>query len=438
MASMRHILIATFGSLGDLHPFIALALELRSRSHLVTFCSSELYRAKIEGLNFPFYPLRPDVAPDSPEMMQWSKDIMDAQRGPERLLRDFLFPRVGEMYEDLSRAFSSSPPPDLLISSEILYAAPILAEKTKIPWASVVLSPMSFLSASDPPILPQMPRVSKFLFSFGPRINRGLINLMKRRTYPWAAPVRKLRAELGLPPGRHPIFEGKHSPDLVLAMFSRMMGLTQPDWPPNTVLTGFAFYDGTAEQHRSELDCFLRKGPSPIVFTLGSAAVFDPSNFYEESLKAVQILGQRAILLLGNNPPPENLPETVAAFDYLPFSTIFPKAELNVHQGGIGTTGQALRAGRPMLIMPYSHDQQDNAHRIEKLKVGRSISRSSYSAKRATRELSMLLEEPRYRLNANDVSAQIQKENGAKAAADALETLLDRVIPGRCTSRSKG
>jgi hypothetical protein len=69
-------------------------------------------------------------------------------------------------------------------------------------------------------------------------------------------------------------------------------------------------------------------------------------------------------------PQPENAPlanETVGVFAYAPFSKLFPRACAIVHQGGSGTTGQAMRAGRPMLIVPYAHDQPDNALRARKL-----------------------------------------------------------------------
>jgi hypothetical protein len=104
----------------------------------------------------------------------------------------------------------------------------------------------------------------------------------------WSDPVRKFRAEIGLPPGRDPIFEGQHSPDLVLAMFSELLGKPQPDWPPHTRVTGFAFYDRLDEAAglAPELARFLEAGPAPIVFTLGSSAVMDAGDFYQQSAAA--------------------------------------------------------------------------------------------------------------------------------------------------------
>ncbi len=270
---------------------------------------------------------------------------------------------------------------DLLVSGEIVYAAPLVAEKTGVRWTSCMLSPMSFFSAFDPPVLAPFPKFSLFLHRLGRPANRLIIRLIKFCTRAWSEPVRQLRAQLKLPPGQDPIHEGKFSPQLVLAMFSSMLAQPQPDWPLNTIATGFPFYDGTKEGNSfaPELERFLSEGAPPIVFTLGSAAVFDPGSFYQESIQAACLLKRRAILLIGPNPPPPLLPKNVVAFDYVPFSKIFARAEIIVHQGGIGTTAQALRSGRPMLVMPYAFDQPDNAARLERLGVGRTIRRKDYS-----------------------------------------------------------
>src|SRR5262249_48534062 len=105
-------------------------------------------------------------------------------------------------------------------------------------------------------------------------------------------------------------------------------------------------------------------------------------------------------------------------------SQVFPYAALVVHQGGIGTTGQGLRAGCPALVMPYSHDQPDNADRLVRLGVARTISRRNYTPDRAAAELNILLTDSRYKDCALDAGRRIQRENGAVAAADALERLL--------------
>jgi rhamnosyltransferase subunit B len=299
----------------------------------------------------------------------------------------------------------------------------------KLPWVSSVLAPISFFSAYDPPVLPQMPsfhhlqRRSVF-------INRLLFRVAAHQLKKLTEPVYRLRAELGLPRGQQPLLAGQHSPTLVLALFSPVLAQPQPDWPPNTRITGFAFYDrrdffGETEL-QPELKQFLDDGPPPIVFTLGSSAFWVAKDFYRDSIKAAQSLGQRALLLIGHerNLPREALPEGIAAFEYAPFSEVLPRARAIVHQGGVGTTGQALRAGRPTLIVPHAHDQFDNAARVVRLGCGRMIARPRYNARSATRALAALLEQPNYAAGAAAVGSTVQNENGAQAAVDAIEEVL--------------
>ncbi len=243
----------------------------------------------------------------------------------------------------------------------------------------------------------------------------------------WAEPIRQLRRELDLSPiNYNPFLENRFSPYLVVALFSSVLGQPQPDWAENTVIAGFTFYDGTQDgaELAPELKQFLEAGDPPIVFTLGSAAVMNAGNFYKESLQAVIQLNRRAVFLIGNNPPLKNLPANVLAVNYAPYSQIFPHARAIVHQGGIGTTAQALRAGRPTLIMPYSHDQPDNAARVQRLGTSRTISRKQYSASRVVKELSELLENPTYAAKAAEIGQIIRAEDGVAVACDAIEKQL--------------
>ena len=146
-----------------------------------------------------------------------------------------------------------------------------------------------------------------------------------------------------------------------------------------------------------------------------------PGDFYSESIQAAKILDRRAVLLIGNNPIPTGLTEYTIAIDYLPYASIFPHARAIVHQGGIGTTAQTLRAGCPTLIIPYSHDQPDNAARVERLGTSRTITRQRYSVKLAAKELKELLTNFDYQTNAMTVAQKIKKEDGVDIACNAIE-----------------
>src|SRR5262249_33644606 len=153
-----------------------------------------------------------------------------------------------------------------------------------------------------PPVMAQAPWFARLQF-LGPGFHRMLFGLGRWRVGRWCEPWHRLRADMGLSSTPdNPFFEGQHSPHLVLALFSNLLGDRQPDWPAQTVITGFTFFDQDHEQDMpAELSRFLDTGPPPIVFTLGSSAVYDAGRFYEESADAARRLGQRAILLVGKD-----------------------------------------------------------------------------------------------------------------------------------------
>jgi UDP:flavonoid glycosyltransferase YjiC (YdhE family) len=203
-----------------------------------------------------------------------------------------------------------------------------------------------------------------------------------------------------------------------------MLAAPQPDWPASTVVCGFPRYDGTPPDARArdELEAFLAAGEPPIVFGLGSSAVMVAGDFWRAAMTAAEALGRRAILLTGK--PPEELgtvAPTVKVFQYLPYSTVFPRALAVVHSGGIGTLAQALAAGRPQLIVPVAFDQPDNARRTSALGIARVVPFRKATGPMIARELAALLNEPGHAARARQVGQAVAQEDGARAAADALE-----------------
>ena len=412
----KRVLIATTGSLGDLHPYLAIGLELRSRGTTVTIATNNYYRTKVERTGLGFAPMGPHIPPVNSEAMQLA---MDPKKGAEYLLRQIIYPGVPATYTEVMDAILRA---DIIVTHPLAYAAQIAAEKMGLPWISTVPTPTVFFSRYDPPVLAPYPFLTK-LRPLGPGLNGLIMRLARATTRPWMAPITGFRASLGLAPGHDPVFEGQHSPQHVLALFSRVTAEPQPDWPPRTLITGFSFYDQIdhGQGLDPDLQRFLDSGPAPVVFTLGSAAVMQAGTFYKESLAAVRHLGCRAVLLVGDNSIPESLPPGTAVFPYAPFSKILPHASLVVHPGGIGTTAQALVAGRPMLVVPYAFDQPDNAARVERLGVARVIRRKDYEARRLTAEIDRLLSDISYGAAALKISRRMAEEDGVRSACDAID-----------------
>jgi UDP:flavonoid glycosyltransferase YjiC (YdhE family) len=422
---MSRIVLTTWGSHGDIDPFLGLGIGLRSRGHDVAIATIEYYRPLIETSGLEFRPLRPDVDPSDTSLVE---RIMDRNRGSEFLITSILFSNLDAAYEDVEAAAAGA---DLLVSHPVTFATPIVAERRRIPWASAVLAPTSMFSAYDFPAVPPAPWV-KALQPLGAWTGRLIVGAARRATDRWAEPLYRLRARLGLPRGGNPILEGQHSPSLVLALYSRVLGAPQPDWPPHVVITGHIFHDaphGTALS--APLDAFLREGPPPVVFTLGSSVVLIAREFWRHSIDAARQLDARAVLLAGPMGAPALQAELEAAdastrqrvliVDRAPHSLLFPRAAVVVQQCGIGTLAQSLRSGRPMLAVPYSHDQPDNAWRARALGMARIVYPRSYRPRKVASELRALLEQPRYAQAAEWIAGQVRNERGVDTACDALE-----------------
>jgi UDP:flavonoid glycosyltransferase YjiC (YdhE family) len=340
------------------------------------------------------------------------------------MLREVILPGLRTSYEDVRAAAAGA---DLLVSQPMTIATRLVAELQRTPWASAILAPGALFSAYDPPVLAPAPALA-LLRPLWPAFHRVMIALLKRLVRPWTRPWDRLRSELGLPPAGNLFFEGQHSPHLVTAMFSEVLGRRQPDWPPAARVTGFAFFDQDGEPGLApELARFLDTGPPPVVFTLGSSAIYDPGGFYRAGAEAAARLGRRAVLLVGrvrrNRPAPGNRPPGALAVPYAPYSQLFPRAAAVVHHGGVGTTAQALRAGRPMLIVPFGFDQPDNAERVRRLGVARVLPRQLCDVPHLCAALRALLGGKRYATCAEAIGRRVRSEDGAANAADALERL---------------
>jgi rhamnosyltransferase subunit B len=415
----KRIVIATIGSLGDLHPCLALSLELMRRGHQVTVATTPYYRPKVEALGIAFHPMRPDWDPTDPELIRQCDDL---KKGPEVLYRKMILPELRGTYTDLLSIANHA---DLLIAGELVYAAPLIAEKLKLPWVSLILSPFSFFSSFDPSVMVNAPALIH-LRKAGPSIYRAGLNIGRLATRHWSNPVRDLRREQGLRSECDPVFRDKFSPYLVLALFSHWLAEPQPDWPPHTSQPGFVYFANPPEDAdlASKLSAFLASETEPIVFTQGSTAVHSPGDFYKVSAAAAKRLGRRAVLLGAKDDLEVDSPD-ILTLPYASYAQLFPHAIVNVHQGGSGTTGEALRSGRSMLIVPYGWDQPDNAVRVERLGAGLHVPRSKYTVETATAALKTIMDAPSFSIRAAAAGKQITEEDGLASACNAIEAICD-------------
>jgi rhamnosyltransferase subunit B len=436
---MAHIVLSTTGSYGDVHPYLAVGIGLKSRGHRVTIATNEHYRGKVNDEGLIFEPIRPDFVPMTAprEVIQQS---FDPKNGATFVLKKLILPHVEESYEDLLAICKSA---DLLISHPTLFAAPLVAEKLRLRWLSAVLSPAVFVSAYDPPIFPPFPWFHS-LRHLGPWPHQLLVRAMKSLTRSWTTSIVEIRKREGLGPSRgSPMLDDMFSPYGTMAWFSSLLAQTAADWPANTQITGFPMYDRRNRDDvlDPELKAFLDEEEAPVVFTLGSSAVGDAGSFFEESVKAIEVIGCRAVLLVGNRNHDGRTGSAVSkkvklfVTDYARYSDVFPRAAAVVHQGGIGTVAQALSAGVPSLVVPSGLDQPDNAHRVQRMGAGRVLLRSRYTAKLVAKNINLLLHEPTYRQVAMSTAAAMRNEDGVHNACGVIEQALQRPVEETAPTR---
>ena len=418
------------GSLGDLHPFIAVGLALHAEGvDVVLACASE-YGPKVEQAGLAFQPIRPSF-----DDMQRRLGLDRAQltravlRRQDFLLKRLLLPTVREAYEDMLPVVDGA---SLVLTSSLSVGARLAAEKCSVPWLAIVLQPMMFLSAFDPPSLPGAEWLGPVLRRLGPGATGRLFGLLKRYLNSGCAPIHALRAAVGLPPTRlDPLFDGQFSAAGAIGLYSPLLGGVRQDYPRPCEVVGFAPFDSEAGDTavlEPALQEFLARGPAPLVFTLGSLIVNSPGAFFRESVAAARALGMRAVLLVGEGPPEEFAASRDAGLyvcRYAPHSLLFPEAAVVTHQGGIGTLAQAMRSGRPQLVVPFYADQLDNAVRAERLGVARRLSPRHYTGRAAAQALGRLMSHEPYGARAAEIRERLAGEDGAARTARAVMDRLD-------------
>jgi rhamnosyltransferase subunit B len=420
---MARVVLTTFGSLGDLHPYVALARELRACGHRPLLATHGIYRERVEAAGIEFRAVRPDLA-DFGDPETTMRRAIASRRATEFVVRQLVMPHLRASHADLLAACAGA---EALVGHILTLVAPLVAEERGLPLIHAMLQPLALFSAYDPPVL-STSAASRWALRLPPATWRWRRSVASAISRPWFRGLDALREEAGLPPASsHPLLDGSSSV-LNLALFSPVLARPQADWPRRTVITGFASWDRDEAGADSTvvLRAFLDAGPPPLVFTLGSSAVWAAGTFYREAGKAAALLGMRAVLLTGprHGPPAGSARSAVLSLPYAPHSALFTRAAAIVHQGGIGTTGEALRAGRPMLIVPFNHDQPDNAARCARLGVARVLPRHALGARRLAKELGFLLGDADVKARATRIGTVVRGERGAAVAVDGIEAAL--------------
>ena len=267
-----------------------------------------------------------------------------------------------------------------------------------------------------------------------PWLYRRLIPLARVATRGWSGPVKPLRQRLGLPPGSNPVHAGQFSPWLNLAMFSRVLGEPQRDWPPNTVVTGAVSYDAVHGGLPDALTRFLDAGPPPVVFTLGSSAIAAASApaFYQTSLEAAADLGARAVLLVGQHDghrPVGVQPRTHSSPSGPHIPNCSPARRRSCTRAGrVRCTPRWPPVGRCSSCLTRTTRATTRCARRGSVSRG-CCSRRNTRATAVRDHLRALLSIPAVTERAAAVAVRLRAEHGADRAAAAIEELAGRANP---------
>ncbi|KAB8032200.1 glycosyltransferase [Fluviispira multicolorata] len=421
---MSRILLITYGSYGDLHPYIGMGKALLAAGHEVTLISHLQYKENVEKFGLKFIAMRPSEE-DFIANINWAEKAHNPNTGTQYFIKELILPYLEESFQLLEKEI---PKYDLVIPHFLTFAAPLVADKYKVPWLSCLLQPSAIFSVYDPPYIGNLKYLSYFKF-LGPRFLNLIHPFLFRNWHEVLSPVNELRLKLGQPKLSHKQHFGEFSQKGIIALFPKEFANKQSDWPQGIHQLGFPLFDQESSATISnETQKFLDKGEAPVVFTLGSTVVRSSNSFYENAYEAVKEIGLRAIFLVGKTP--NRVP--IAAYkdsgihisDYEPFSALFSHCSVVVHQCGIGTTGQALAAAKPQILIPFSHDQPDNARRIVNLGIGLTIPADSLSKRKLTSAIRKVIRNSSFKIKAEKIAQEIEFNGFNNRFVDVINKFL--------------
>ena len=410
---MKALLIPV-GSAGDVHPYLAIGAALKARGHDVTMVANPYFASLVETTGLD---LRLWGTLDQYDTLTKHPDLWHRERGTQ-IIAAALRLGMPELYQ-IVRA-ESERGPFVMVAHGLAFAARTAHEALRLPLVTIHLQPSSILSVYDAPVLhPWLTSINRLPVAVK-RLVFWVIDREADRVFGPA--INELRDEQGLAPARQVVSRWWHSPHRVIGLFPEWYAPPQPDWPAQTDLTGFPLFDAdTGVASPPELESFLAAGSPPVVFVPGSANR-QAERFFGAAVEACQRLGRRGIFLTRYEQHlPSVLPEKIRRFDYVPLGRILPRAAALVHHGGIGTAAQGLAAGLPHLVMPMTFDQPDNASRLVRLGVARTVWPRAFKGPAVAAALDALLRSDSVSARCAELAARMRRADPVTRACELIE-----------------
>lgn len=413
-----NVYVATSGSHGDVHPFLAIGKALQARGHAATVSVHPHFGRDVQAAGLPYTPIGEEIDFDA---VLRDPLIMHPWRGGRAVMKMVVaaVPRALRRH----RALLEQSRPDVIVAHHICIGLRWVAEALDIPIVLCSLSPMLWFSPHDP--VPILQRGTGWWWERAARSLQQPLLSVCGPLENWK--MNALRRKCGFPPESRAFWKEFHGGAVNLGLWSAHLRGPAPGDPPNGRICGFPWYD-RSDVHATlpaALERFLAAGDAPVVFSLGTAAVHVPGDFYHIAADACRISGRRGVLLVGpGTNVPGDLPPSMIVVDYVPFSLILPRGCCTVHHGGIGSTSQGLRSGRPAVVVPHAHDQFHNGLHARRLGVAELLPRPRMTAKRLAEAIGRLVT-PEVERRAAELRTALLAEDGAAAACDEIERVAN-------------
>jgi sterol 3beta-glucosyltransferase len=403
------IVILTFGTRGDVQPYIALGCGLQAKGHAVTLATTDEFETLVGDYGLQFACLRGDF-------------LKSAQAAGGRGISLKLIRQWIAMARDtLDDEWTSARDAEVFIYNPAALGGEHIAEKLGVPAFAAFPTPLYTPTREFPsPFFP--------VTSLGP-LNRASHRLRaKIGPAMYGGAIRAWRREaLGLPPARGPLLvRGRPVP--MLYAYSEAVVPRPADWDANTVVTGYWFLDAPAGwQPPASLRGFLAAGPPPVYVGFGSMFMAGGAETTQLVLQALALSGRRGVVATGwGGLTAETAPSDVFFLDAVPHDWLFPQVGAVVHHGGAGTTGAGLRAGRPTIICPLVGDQPFWGRRVADLGVGPApLPKSKLTAERLAEAMTRATTDAGMRQRAVALGEHIRSEDGVGRAVALINAYLD-------------
>ena len=423
---MLNVMLASWGSGGDVVPFIGIGATLRARGHDVTLIANPAFGARAAAAGLAFRPVGSleayrDLVADG-GLWDW--------RTFGRRLHAHWSGSIEPFYEEIRRRHDTGR--SVLVANVLVPAARIVQEELGTPLISVLLSPILLGSRHAPPHPDRpLPSWRRWLGPAGRRLALRALDYRLRiegrlgRVEDIAGLFRRdvdaFRETRGLPPIATSFVEWAISPQRAIGAWPDWFASRQSDWPEPVTLVDFPLYTATpsASGERPAPWSTLRE---PIVFTTGTVASSE-RGFYAAAARACEMLGRPGVLVTASRQQvPAALPPGVVHVEYAPFDELLPRAAAIVHHGGVGTSAQAFAAGIPQIVRPLAGDHFDIAERIERLGVGRMLDHRAPGPRRLAAALRAVLGSAQVAAQCRRWQARLDPARGLDAIADVIES----------------